>query len=154
MMWRRVEGPLIAGFLALCLGAGSVAADDAGPVIPPGQEELLLSMLGRDAALPGGCALADGRIERTMVEASYTCGSGVVEIRLTHVGAAPDGAAETEQFAVAIESGAPPASLTDVLAARIRERESNFNWVWPADVEPDAVDDAVGARFAPDEPRW
>ncbi|MFN8643451.1 MAG: hypothetical protein U0802_17980 [Candidatus Binatia bacterium] len=129
-------------------------ADGDGPVIPPGQEQLLLAMLGRDATLPGGCALADGRIEHTTVEASYTCGADLVEIRLSHPTAAPDGATETERFAVARVSGTAPPGLTDALAAKIREREGEFTWVWPDEVEPAAVDDAVGARFAPDEPRW
>ncbi len=47
------------GVLAACCAAPVGAAEDAdtaGYVIPPGQEELLLTMLGRGASLPDGCS--------------------------------------------------------------------------------------------------
>lgn len=144
---------LAAVAIGVGLGLGAAPADD-GPVIPPGQEELLLAMLGRGAALPDGCALADGRIEHTTLEATYTCALGDVVVRLAHPSGAPATATRTERFALAIDSGSPPVSLIDALAARVRAREAEFTWLWPAEVQPEALDDALGERFAPDEPRW
>ena len=140
--------------IGLCVGAGRAAADDDGPVIPPGQEELLLAMLGRGTALPDGCALADGRIEHTAVKATYTCPLGDVILVLSHPSVAPATATQTERFALTVDSGSPPISLTDALAARLRAREGEFTWLWPAEVEPDPIDDATGERLAPLEPRW
>lgn len=144
---------LAAVAIGVGLGFGTAPADE-GPVIPPGQEELLLAMLGRGAGLPDGCTLADGRIEQRTVDASYTCPLGEVVVQLVHPSVAPAPAARTERFAIAIDSGSPPPSLTDALAARIRTREGEFTWLWPAEVQPEVLDDAIGERFAPDEPRW
>ena len=146
------------GALASCLvaprGASAEPADGTTPVIPPGQEELLLAMLGRGSAFPDGCTLSDGKVERTIVRATYTCPLGDVVIALSHPEQAPETATETERFALTVDSGSPPDSLLDAVAARVRERESGFEWLRPAEVEAPAVDGETGERLGPDEPRW
>lgn len=137
------------------LAAPVRAADEIEPrqaVIPPGQEELLLTLLGRGASLPAGCELSDGRIEHTVVDATYTCPLGPVDIELSHPAQAPDGAITTQQFALAVESGAPPASLLDAVAASVRAREDDFHWEWVAPAPAPAAPDA-GQSGAPDATR-
>lgn len=105
-------------------------------VIPPGHEELFAAMLGRNVVLPGECAFTNGRIDRDNVVATYTCGGGSVVFRLLHPDTAPPEATLTEHFALTVQSGSPPAGLTEELAARIRAREGGFEWTWlgpPAD---------------------
>lgn len=99
-------------------------------VIPPGHEELLAEMLGRGAALPGPCSFANGQIEADTVIASYACPTGEVVFTLRHPTKATSDATLTEQFAVAVQSGSPPAALTDELTSRIRSREGEFEWTW------------------------
>jgi hypothetical protein len=134
--------------------AGAALADDGGPVIPPGQEELLVEMLGRSAALPDGCALSEGRAVRDTVKARYACALGEVELRLSHPSRAPQGATHTEQFALAVQSGSATPALTAAIAAQLRARESEFEWLWPEDVAPAEVPGEVGASIGLDEPRW
>ena len=98
-------------------------------------------MLGSGAALPGDCKLVSGNLEKTTIKATYTCPSGEVVVQLAHPDAAPSKATQTEKLAVWVERGTPPADLQSVLASRIRERESEFQWV----VYPDAT---AGARSA------
>jgi hypothetical protein len=99
-------------------------------VIPAGQEELLSEMLGRGAALPGGCALSAGDVNGASVVATYTCPAGPVALALLHPDQAPRGAAKTERFGMVIKSGTAPDGLTDALIARIRAQEGKFEWKW------------------------
>ena len=155
---RRCARVALFGALGICLagplGAAEEAEDAPDAVIPPGQEELLLLMLGKGASLPDGCTLSDGQIDRTVVKATYACPLGDVIIQLSNPEQAPEKATETERFALVVDSGAPPESLLDALAASVRARESGFEWLRVAEVPAPALDGAIGERFAPGEPRW
>lgn len=96
--------------------------------IGPGTEALLSDMLGRGEALPGGCAFASGRIERTSVVATYTCGADQIELRFLHPEVAPPGSVRTKAFAIAGTAGTPPAELVAAIADRVRAREATFEW--------------------------
>lgn len=145
----------IAVLVVITLGLAAAGdADDGGPVIPPGQEELLVEMLGRSAVLPDGCALTEGRTVRTVVRARYACELGEVVLHLAHPSQAPEGATRTAQFALAVHSGSATAGLTSAIAALVRAREDEFEWLWPGDVTPAPLPDAIGAGIGTDEPRW
>jgi len=145
------------GALGACLVAPLSTADEPpdgiDPVIPPGQEELLLAMLGRGISLPDRCTLSDGKIERTIIKATYTCPLGDVVIELSHPRHAPETATETERFALIVDSGSPPDSLLDAVAANVRARESAFVWLREDGGDVSAGDGEGGERIAPDEPR-
>jgi hypothetical protein len=147
---------LLAIAVLVVLNPGQAAGDDdaGGPVIPPGQEELLVEMLGRSAGLPDGCALTEGRTLRTVVRARYACELGEVVLHLSHPSQAAEGATRTEQFGLAVHSGSTTAGLTAAIAAQVRARESEFEWLWPSDVTPATLPDEIGAGIGPDEPRW
>lgn len=106
--------------------AAAVGAEEA--VIPPGMEALFGAMLGGAEALPGGCKLSDGQIDRTTVRGTYDCPGGKVVLELVHPGAAPSGSVATQQFALAVASGNPPPGFVDTVAARVRAREGEFTW--------------------------
>jgi len=97
-------------------------------VIPPGQEAVLGTILGSGTALPGGCKLDTGNIEKTTVKATYTCPGGDVVFELSHPSAAAGDAARTEKFALRIASGTPPPDLQTAVLSRIREHENDFRW--------------------------
>ena len=122
------------------------------PVIPPGQEALLLAMLGRGALLPGGCRLAAGGVDHSVVDASYSCPWGEVVFELSY----PDGSApavtQTQSFAISLRSGSSPPALVDALAAFVRSRESQFVWAWGADDEAGGREDEGGSP--PGDPQW
>ncbi len=134
---------LVAGLLSALLAGGALASADGEPApdapgIPPGQEDLLLDMLGRDARLPGGCNVTDVGVVYTVIEARYSCSLGEVVLELTHSSDALDTDTQTADFAIAVLEGSPPPSLVDVVSLRVHEREGSFQWVMPAD--PDPVD--------------
>jgi hypothetical protein len=111
-----------------------IAAEVAGApadelVVPPGQEELISAMLGHGASLPDGCKFAGGVVDGPTIQSTYTCPSGKVVLQLTHPTNAAETATQTEDFAITVQSGAPPEELTDVLASLIRSREPEFAWV-------------------------
>ncbi len=119
-------------------------------VIQPGTESLFGDMLGQGETLAGGCTLSDGKIDRTSVLATYTCGGTPIALRLGHPASAPPQAVRTQRFAVTVESGSPPAGLVDAVAGRIRARETAFEWTevgngstaprrWPRAVAAGAV---------------
>ena len=111
----------------------------AGPMIPPGQENLLLEMLGRGASLPDKCKLTEGQVAYVVVEAKYTCSFGEVVLSISHSSQVEESVAKTETFAIAVVDGSPTAGFTDAVASLIRSRENDFEWVWPAqDAEQDA----------------
>jgi hypothetical protein len=99
------------------------------PSIPPGREELLGAMLGRDTTLAEGCSWAGGDVDRTLIRSKYQCKTGDVVVELSHPSKAPAGTVQTERFAVTLLSGSPPPQLMDALVARIRAREAEFEWI-------------------------
>jgi hypothetical protein len=109
--------------------------DEAGTdlVVSPGQEELISAMLGHGAPLPEGCKFSGGIVNGPTIQSTYTCPSGKVVFALTHPNIAESAATETEDFAITVQSGAPPVELTDVLASLIRSHETEFAWISPDD---------------------
>jgi len=99
-------------------------------VIPPGREDLLAEMLGRGETLPGQCSFGSGEAKNDTVTASYACSTGTVVLTLRHPSKASPDATLTEQFAIAVQTGSPPAGLVEAVAARIRSREKAFEWTW------------------------
>jgi hypothetical protein len=97
-------------------------------VIPPGQEEVLGAILGKDGGLPGNCTLSAGDVEKNVVKATYACPKGDVVVELSHPDVAPASATRTQKFGVRMASGTPPPDFQDGLLARIRERETDFRW--------------------------
>lgn len=117
------------------------------PVVPPGQDELISTMLGRGAELPDGCKFAGGLSDGPLITGNYVCPSGHVAYRIVHPDNASDSAAQTERFAIMIERGAPPATLTDALARLFRGREADFEWLWlTSEDEAADADEAAGAE--------
>jgi hypothetical protein len=118
---------------ALADEAGESGKPPPGPgdafVVPPGQEELLATMLGRGAALPGQCQLSNGDINGPVVAGTYTCSTGQVVFELRHPEQAPADALRTEKFAIVLKSGTPPAGLSDALLASIKAHEAQFKWL-------------------------
>ena len=127
---RLLATLLVAGFSAAVVAEDLPAVES--PAIPPGQEELLLDMLGKGATLPDGCVLTDGRIEYTVIEASYKCSSGDVILEIAHVSQVLKNDTETGQFTIAVLEGSPVQSLVDEVSARIVKREAEFEWVPPS----------------------
>jgi hypothetical protein len=116
------------------------------PVIPPGREDLLAEMLGRGVTLPGECRFTSGQVKADTVTATYACSTGEVVVTLRHPTKGTSDATRTEQFALSVESGAPPAGLTAELMSRIRSREGEFEWTWLS--LPDREQES-GAAIAP-----
>lgn len=114
--------PLV--IVVFVLGSAPVGAQ----IILPNQEALVAAMLGSGEPLPGGCAFADGQIDHDVVRATYHCADGDVQIRLSHPSAPSAEAIVTQQFALTVLGGSPPADLLAALEARIRSRESEFGW--------------------------
>jgi len=112
-------------------GSAPPAAENEGPaepVIPAGQEELLAAMLGKGAALPGGCKLDAGDVDRSSIKATYACSEGNVVFQLTHPSNAPAKATHTTHFAITLLSGTPPAGLAEAVEQLVRSREGTFEW--------------------------
>jgi hypothetical protein len=108
--------------------AGDTAWHDERYVILPGAEDLIGSMLGKGETLPGGCKLTAGKIERSSVLATYTCGDAEVGLELDHPASPSAGTVRTERFAIAVKSGTPPAELVDGVASHVRAHEGTFEW--------------------------
>jgi hypothetical protein len=104
--------------------------------IPPGQEQLVGTMLGNGGTLPGDCKLVSGDLDKTTITATYSCATGEVVVQLAHPSAAPAKAERTAKFALWVERGTPPPDLQSALASRIREGEGQFQWTVYADPEP------------------
>jgi hypothetical protein len=134
-----------AAALCVLLCAHVVAATDGDDppgeaAIPPGEEELIASMLGRGIALHG-CTLVRGGIEYTVVKAAYDCPDGEVSLQLQHPRNATEPSVQTARFAITLESGSPPREFAHALASRIRSQEGGFQWGW-AESDVPADDDA------------
>jgi hypothetical protein len=118
-------------FIAPAIAAGIDDSEANQPAIPPGQEELLLEMVGNDAWLPEGCKFADGRVNYTVVEAKYRCPWGNTVLEFAHVGTAKSPDAQTTQFDISVRKGSAPVNMADVVAEYIRSQEDDFEWTWP-----------------------
>src|ERR1035437_10080411 len=142
---RSIGLAVRASLLCALLAAPALAADgpavSPNPMIPPGEEELLAQMLGRGVTL-AGCNLTSAAVEHTIVKATYACPEGEAVFELTHPSTAPATAIQTAQFAITLQSGSPPRSLTDALVSLIRSREDAFEWEWLPGNDADAVDGA------------
>lgn len=103
--------------------------EEGGLVVPGGQEDLLAAMLGRGAALPEGCRLESGDVNGSRILSTYACPGGPVVLELRHPSNASSDAVVTDQFAVTVQSGSPPAGLRDTVVGLIRAREAEFKWV-------------------------
>ncbi len=136
-VFTRFKAMLAAALLVSAFCSFPLFAAD-GPAIPPGQEDLLLEMLGKGKTLPGGCTLDNGQVDYTVVEATYKCRLGEVVVELAHFSEAGDTDLQTEQFAIAILEGSAPASLRESLSAMILAREGDFDWVDPAGDQDDS----------------
>ncbi len=100
--------------------------------VGPDQQALIASMVGHDAALPGGCTHTTTTVARTHLQARYAC-PGVTEsptIEFRHREVAPRGCVVTAQFALIPfgARGVPPALLTTI-TERVRSQESAWRWV-------------------------
>jgi hypothetical protein len=111
--------------LATSVGAVTPAIEF---VIPPGQEALIASMLGRGMALPD-CTLISGGVNFTVIEATYSCVGGSVTLELDHPQNA-DTSAQTAQFAISVRSGTPPLEFQEALVSLVLSRENSFVWAW------------------------
>ena len=112
----------------LLLALGAVPRAAIGQVIPPGQEELLSTLLRGEAPLPDGCTLAEGQVNPTSVRPTYHCPAGDVVLELLHPDNARAGAIVTRRFAVSVVSGSPSAALVHAIETAIRAHESAFRW--------------------------
>ena len=135
---QGAAGVIVAAVVSLLSCAPVFAEADAaaeGPAIPPGQENLLLDILGPGAPLPD-CELVDGQVNYTVITLTYACSSGEIEYQLAHRSKGGRGATPTDQFAITLKSGSPPRGFGDALISLVRARESEFEWVWPGDNDP------------------
>jgi hypothetical protein len=153
-MCGRLAGR-VAVFCALLLSTtyGADDADDDGvtyeAVVPPGQDDLMAALLGRAAVLPAECRFDGGGADGSVISARYHCPSGDVAYELTHPDKGDDGAVKTEQFALNLRSGSPPAGLQDALVAQIRYREPHVQCQGlPTDDEAAAAAERAAAERA------
>ncbi len=119
---------------AVTPGEGSPIAElepgNRRAVVPPGQEDLLVVMLGKGVELPGPCKLSAAEAKQFFIRAQYACPSGEVVAELYHPDDAPTGATKTSQFAIVIPSGSPPPEFRDALVERVKAQEGPFQWKW------------------------
>jgi hypothetical protein len=147
---RRCGAGIATLFLAVAFSTAR-AQEEGEPgrgyeaVVPPGQDELLATMLGRETTLPGHCRFNGGRADGPLVQVKYACPAGEVVVDLVHPSVAPDESQVTERFALTLRSGKPPTGLTDSLFWLIRSKESQFEWSW------NAVDEAPEAEGTGDD---
>lgn len=120
----------LAGAGAAARQATQAHADDQTPVIPPGQEDLMSTMLGYGATLPGDCTFAAGDVAHAVVVATYKCAAGDVVLEITHPLQAGDKAIVTKQFAISHKGGPRSPELAEAVATLVRTREAEFEWKW------------------------
>lgn len=100
---------------------------EGGYVIPAGQEELVLDMLGRGEMLPGDCKLMSASIDKNMIVAPYECGGLPATVRLEHPSAGTEGP-RTEAFVLSLEGNSVP-GLLEAIEAAVRRHEGGFRWL-------------------------
>jgi hypothetical protein len=137
----------LAGVFCTLLAAPVVAAGDdddptGNPAIPPGEEQLVATMLGRGMGLQY-CTLVRGGVEYSVIKATYSCISGEVTLELRHPRYATVTSTQTGKFAIAIQSGSPPPGFQDTLASFVRSGERDFEWSWPEHDAAAEDDDAA-----------
>ncbi len=125
---RRVIRPGVLGLMLVAFTLSFAAAPARAQSIPPGQEELLGTMLGKSVQLPDDCSLEDGAIEHDEVRATYRCRDGDVVVRLTHPNVASPRAVVTKRFALTVVSREPHVDLLHAIETLIRSREAEFIW--------------------------
>lgn len=150
----------------LLLAFASPALASQVQVVPPGQEGLILEMLGKGELLPGGCRLTGARVLRTHVAADWACEGGNRSLELRSLDDSGPLVARTAKLAVISEDeGDAARALVDAVAARVREREARWHWMAvrsesepigrmvptvpppPSPSEGQAIDPAVLARY-------
>lgn len=119
---------------ALAVGLMLVTAHPARAaqvqVVPPGQEGLILDMLGKGVELPGGCLLTGARVLRTHVAATWGCSGVERALELQSLDATGPLVVRTAKLAVvSADAGDPARALADAVAARVREREDRWHWM-------------------------
>ncbi len=145
---------------ALASHAAPAWAAPAAPV-PPGQiaviaptrSAFLGAALGMGkTVLTGGCVLRTAEIQRSAVRATYACEAGVAALEVRHPGGVTGALATTEQFAI-VGAGpvAPPQTLVDAVAERLRAKESEWQWTFATDAS-DAQRHGEGAAAEHDTP--
>jgi len=117
-------------FLAMLPSAVATGRETASRdrVVPPGQEEVLAQILGRDSELPGACRFDRAAADGPLVTAEYACADGSVIVELRHPDGAPPDALRTERFAIAVRSGPAPPNFIMALGAIVRAHEQRFAW--------------------------
>jgi len=118
-----------------------IAARAEDLAIPPGQEQLIATMLGRDVGLPGGCDLVDVGAEFTMIQATYECVDGPIAIELVHASKASAASTQTAKFAIRLRSGLVPPGFAPGLVSLVRSQEHAFRWKVPSSEHEGIVDD-------------
>jgi hypothetical protein len=134
LLWTLVGGAVaqaqVPATVAPTTGGPERPAGTPHPVVPPGQDEVLSDMLGRGVELPGPCKYAGAEAAATLIRSSYECPKGKVVYELVHPSNAKSNANKTEKFALSVQSGSPPAGLTEAIVAHVRAREAAFDWQW------------------------
>jgi hypothetical protein len=136
----RLSLPVLATLLGL---AGAARGDGPVAVLPPGQEPLLTELLGKGAALPGGCVWNGADVDHRQVTSRYACAGGEVIVELRYPTDAPPDAARTAHFALFVKQGAAPEGFLDALAACVRRHETASIWVLVSGVAPPAAAPAL-----------
>jgi hypothetical protein len=139
-----IDAVLCALVCAVLVAPRAAAADNSSasgdPAIPPGEEELLGTMLGQGVPL-AGCTFSGAAVIYSSIQATYDCSGAPVSFELVHPSKAPPGAIQTAEFAITLQGGSPPRSLADALVSRIRAQEAAFEWEWPAAVPAGDAED-------------
>jgi hypothetical protein len=121
---------VIAALLGVCVAARAEPSELY--VIPPGQEPLVLAMVGGKDTLPGGCRLEGVNIDRTIITARYLCeGAAETALVLRHTAEGEGALIKTAAFAILRKEGAPPEGLVSAVAERVRAGEQGFYWLGP-----------------------
>jgi hypothetical protein len=131
LTWRRrvALGAVVGALLAASLVTAS--DDDFGnPAIPPGEEQVVATMLGRGVALQY-CTLVSGGVEYSVIKGTYNCLTSEATFELRHPRYATAGSTQTEKFVITLASGSAPPGFQDVLTSLVRSHERDFQWSWP-----------------------
>ena len=155
----RLAVHFVAAACLLAVVGSDVALAADGPVLGPGHEAKLLSVLRpADGEVPAGWALLAVRVPRTHVEAVYgpsaigeavSCSAAPGCVQLRHPDAAPAGAPRAGPFAIVGGGTETPAGLMAGVRARLEARRfATSPWVGQAPAEPP---EEPAVTVAPDE---